>query len=136
MEQFPNFQRMPDATEGGMESKEKREFTVEEIGNLLKQIDGKERPDLLIVERKENIKGELMFICFTNNEKETIEGEEHDVTYLLTVAGQRYNNDGTPGRVISNTFLTKDYDNGMFSSELLADHINGEWTNLPSESGI
>ena len=113
-----------------MESKEQHEFTVEEIRNLLKMIDGNERPNLAVGETIKNIKGELMSVTFTSGEIENIEGEDHEITYLLTLAGQRYKADGTEGRFVSKTFLTKDYDEGMYMSEEVADHIDGAWTNF------
>lgn len=129
METMPNIQRMPDSSEGGaLESKEKHEFSLEEIKKVLMQIDGKERPNLDIKERKENIKGELMFIEFSDGEKEIIGDEEHDVTYLLTVAGQRYKADGSEGALLTKTFLTKNYDDGMFDSKELGDYIDGAWS--------
>lgn len=123
-------QRMPDPIEGGIEKKENHEFTVEEIRGLLKKIEGKEHVDLAVKEKIENIKGELMSVVFSSGEKETIDGMESEITYLLTLAGQRYNKDGTLGRMVSKTFLTKDYDDGMSGSEEFADYVNCEWTNL------
>ncbi len=128
MEKFINLQRSPITEEGNLESNEKHEFTVEEIRGVLKDLlDGKDRLDLAITERIENIKGELTSLTFASGEKETIEGIEHEISYLLTIAGQRYTSDGSPGRVISKTFLTKDYDNGEFYSEEIADYIDGHW---------
>lgn len=109
---------------------ERREFAVEEICQLLKTIDGKEHPDLVMGERVENIKGELMAVTFTTGEKETVEGIEHEITYLLTFAGQRYNADGSEGRLVSRTYLTKDLDDGRFWSDELADYVNNEWVYL------
>lgn len=115
-----------------IELKEKHNFTIKEISQLLKRIDGKERPDLAIEESIKNIKGDLMSIVFTNGEKETKEGSESIITYLLTLAGQRYKSDGTSGRMVSKTFLTKDYDDGFYSEEL-ADYVDGEWINLKQD---
>ena len=117
----------------GLETKETKEFTVGEISALLKVIDGKERLNLSIEERIENIKGELMAIVFTANEKETDEeGNEFVISYLLTLPGQRYESDGTPGRVVDYPFLAKDYDGGVYSKEL-ADYKDGKWTNVNKE---
>ena len=124
---------MPDPVVGGgvnIESKEKHEFTLEEIRNLLKNIDGKEHVDLAIVERIENIKGELISITFSNGENETIEGAERKISYLLTLAGQRYKIDGSEGRFISKTSLSKDFDEGVFYSEDIAHYIDNKWTNF------
>ena len=132
-EKNKNIENVKDALDkiyAGTESKETHEFSLEEIRGLLKQIDGKEHLDLTAGERIENIKGELMSLTFMSGEKETIEGEEHEISYLLTLAGQRYKSDGTPGRTVSKTFLTKDYDEGMYLSEEVADHIDGAWTNF------
>ncbi len=114
----------------GTESKESHEFTVEEIRGLLKKIDGKEHLHLDIKERVENIKGELMSMTFSTDEREKIEGVEYEISYQLTLAGQRYKKDGTPGRMVTQTFLTKDYDDGMEYSDQMADHVDGQWTNL------
>ena len=128
MEKFINLQRSPVSEGGNIESKEAHEFTVEEIRQLLKSIDGKERPDLAVTERMENIKGELMSLILESQEKEIRKTREFRVSYSLVVAGQRYMPDGTPGRVVSQTFLTRDFDetNG-YSSEEVADYIDGAW---------
>lgn len=111
-----------------IELKEKRVFTIDEIREILKTIDGKEHPNLSIEEEIKNIKDELMAIVFTDNEKETDrEGKESAISYLLTLPGQRYKSDGTPGRIIDYPFLTKDYDGGAYS-EMLAVYKEGEWT--------
>ncbi len=131
------FQMSPLPTEpgdnmhAGTESKEVHEFTLEEIRNLLTKIDGQEHSNLAIKERVENIKGELMSITYSTNERERIDGMEYEISYLLTMAGQRYTKDGKPGRTVSQTFLTKDYDDGMLYSDQWADYANGEWTNFP-----
>lgn len=110
------------------ESKEKRVFAIEEIREILKTIDGKERPNLFIEETIKNIKGEEMAIVFTDNEKETDrEGKESAISYLLTLPGQRYKSDGTLGRVVYDPFLTKDYNGGDYS-EMLAVYKEGGWT--------
>ncbi len=117
---------MPEPTQN-IESKESHTFSVEEIRDLLKKIDGKERPNLAIKEKSENIQGELMCITFINKERDTVGGVECEVSYMVTVAGQRYLPDGSPGRMTSKTFLTKDYDEGKVHTDQLADYINGEW---------
>jgi hypothetical protein len=111
------------------ESKERKEFSIEEIQNLLKQIDGKERPKLSILEKKEDRNGELIYMIFSGEEKETKDGQEYDITYNVEFAGQRYNTDGTLGRIKGKTEISKDYDNGIFSIAL-GDYIEGEWKNL------
>lgn len=110
-----------------LETKDKEEFTVEKISKLLNVIDGKERPNLFIEEEIKNIKGELMAIVFTDNEKETDkEGKESAISYLLTLPGQRYKSDGSPGRVVDYPFLTRDYDGGAYS-EMLAVYKEEKW---------
>lgn len=108
-----------------IEQKEKREFTIEDIRQLLKTIDGKERHTLVIEEEIKNIKGELTSIIFTDNEIE--DGSE--VSYLLTLPGQRYKKDGTPGNLGEETLLTKDYDGGIYSKKL-AEYREGKWIDL------
>jgi hypothetical protein len=120
-----------DTIHTGAESKETHEFTLEEIRSLLTKIDGQEHLNLAIKERVENIKGELMSITYSTDERVRIDGMEYEISYLLTMAGQRYTKDGKPGRTVSQTFLTKDYDDGMLYSDQWADYTNGEWTNFP-----
>lgn len=114
-----------------LETKEK--FTIEEIRQILKVIDNKEHPNLFVEEEIKNIKGDLMAIVFTDNEKDIDkEGNESAISYLLTLPGQRYRPDGTLGRVVDYPFLTKDYDGGAYSKRL-ADYKDGEWVNLEKE---
>jgi hypothetical protein len=136
MEKFNNFNKKESGKEQNSESKENHEFTIEDIKNLLKRIDGKEHPDLVIKEKIENIKGETTSIVFTDNEKEMIENKEHEITYLLTLPGQRYKPNGTEGRLITETVLTKDYDDGMFFSEKIAYYSDGKWTNIDNEQKL
>lgn len=125
MEEFPGTE--PAEAEGTEESIEEASFKVEKIRTLLALIDGVERPNLAVTERNENSKGELMSLCFSTGEKEVVDGAELEVTYQLTVAGQRYNAEGALGRVVEQTFLTKDYDEGMSGSERLAVYTGGGW---------
>lgn len=125
-----DFKIRPTVSEGNVESMEKRKFTVEEIQQLLKTIDGKERTDLVITERAENIKGELIYMVFTSAEKEIKEGKECRTSYLLTLPGQRYKSDGTVGRMITRTSLERTFPDDEFWAEQAADYIDGKWTNL------
>lgn len=72
-----------------------------------------------------------MFVIFTNNESEVIEGADREITYHVTIAGQRYKADGTEGALITKTFITKNYDDGMFDSKEIADYIDGKWVPIP-----
>lgn len=114
----------------GLESKEDREFTLEEIKETLFAIDGIERPSLSIMETVKNVKDETMSITFGAGEKEIVDGGEHEVTYLLTIAGQRYKKDGTPSWVAYTTTITKDYDEGMHRSEDFAEYHNAQWISV------
>lgn len=111
-----------------LESKEDHEFSLEEVRNVLKEIEGKEHPNLSILEEKKTIKGNVMYICFTDGEKEMVGDEECEVSYLLTIAGPRYKKDGTEGVEVIRTSISKDYNEGMSGSEQLGDFKNGQWT--------
>ncbi len=116
--------------EASNESRESHEFTIKEISELLFRVDGKERPDLVILDEQKDMHGNTIGITFTNNEKEVVDNEECEVTYLLTMAGERYKKDGSVARVVSQTSLSKDYDDGMGGSDQIADYINGRWENV------
>lgn len=127
MQEFMRREMSP-ITEGqGIESQETHEFSVEEIQQVLKNMDGQEHPDLMIGEKIENIKGELTSMIFNSNEMKFIEGANRRISYSLNLAGQRYKTDGTPGRLVSRTFLTKDYDEAEFYVEDVAEYIDGTW---------
>jgi hypothetical protein len=141
MEKAIDLSMDPNTKEWAIDSLESEKFVIETIRTHLASIDGKERPDLTILEKKENIKGEPLFVVFTNGEKEVVDGIEHEVTYLLTLAGQRYKADGTAEALVAKTFLTKNYDDGMAGSDELGDYVNKEWVNVPErvlekESGV
>ncbi len=110
-----------------LESKEDHEFSLEEVRNVLKEIEGKEHPNLSILEEKKTIKGNVMYICFTDGEKEMVGDEECEISYLLTIAGPRYKSDGSEGVEVIRTSISKDYNEGMNGSEELADFKNGQW---------
>ena len=113
-----------------LESKEDKEFTLEEIKETLFVIDGIERPSLSIKETVRSSKGEIINVTFGTGEKEIIDGQEYEVTYLLTIAGQRYHKDGTPSWVAHRTMITKDYDEGMGGSSDFAEYRNGQWVSV------
>lgn len=93
------------------------------ISKLLNELDGADHSNLSIRENIRNIKGELISVVLSGDETEIVAGVKHKVTYTITLAGQRYKADGTPGRLVSTTFLTKDLDDGEFYSEVLVDNM-------------
>ena len=103
------------------ESEGEHIFTAEEIGELLRI------PNLTVRERLKDSEGKLAAIVFGSDEKETIDGVECEITYTLTLPGQRYKTDGSPGRMVSATFLSRDYGDGPLYSEELASFVDGEW---------